>query len=1310
MLALDAAREFVDIEAKSMVDLLEQGSLTPQPWRKNPEALGLTESLVLDTPTNFRKRINSLAEDLSVVQSGDILLMGDPPTREEAYRSAFPRRQGITLDDQPPQISSVGGSDYVAYGPNKTIHSAAGLEPAPGPPGPPGGVAFLQAAPKTRAGRKAIARIKADPTGRRIGVRTIAKNLTNKLEVPVLEGREQTTGRNPAHYLGGYRHVIRTRSATSPPWMFHEAGHALSDILRSKDPKFIKRNEMALLDIAQRPGSMASAKSGEEGFAEWTRLYITDPASVADLPITRKLEEGIPADLLDAVQDAARAYAEHRKRPVDAIWRSYMHDTAKDRPFGGSVVSRMLTDLISRGFAPELAMRRAYTEVRKDGETMMDGWRKTAALERRVRDTPSDLVQSYQSILHINQMVGIALEGPGNVRKDAPTGLRVHATGEPGLPSSRLFNEKDLEILEAGGFKLPEAPEKHGDVVVLARKSVKDAISPISRERWDDFEAYAQMKATASRIETMALEGQDFPFQSRQEGVTPTDLQSQVERFEAENPDFLPVFKDLEEIMNASLLVDVMSGEMDAATAVEIRNRWEHYVPLTRQGANGARSLGGGSQTKPTSNIRKSRGSVNAAEPLLMAMARRLDNSIHAYYWNRFAMAPLHFSEQLRRDPTVPRSAKIAASRVALPLNLDTKKAARVTPEELKKQIHAYIVDEVQKGNTLFNIGPEDLGSFSPDDISVMNGFDVWRSTEPKAIRVIAPFVNGERRYYQITDDNLYRVFASDDRASDIVKLGEALFGESTQGLKRQITNTIIFTLRSLARDPLTAIMFGKDPQALIPGFYHAVGALHLITGKEPAGLARPELMSRAFRQVTAEDFTKRRSKMMTELAEGVIPRGWHDMSKLQRTLTMPGIAFRILTKPIEIYQAVTGQRALAGVMESAPRIGAYVMAKKRGLSDEAAQLAADTITGNFAERPLSPSAWGIYRMAGFLNPAIQIKGQEIRFLTDPIPLRAASSAGIRMGTVAAITAMVWAINESLRDDEDRALDAERPEQERLTHANIQGLSVPFDYGILGGVQSWTWNTLDAEFAGLPQVDRRKIAAKMLIETLPHTSFNPIEFLPMSGRSLTEAYLLGPQGFSLYRNRPLVPEYMKYAEASEQAFDTTPDIYKWIGKAAGMSPIKLQYAVRNGLGVQVDNIAKLADRVGDGFVFEELADLPEVGRLFTRDPVGWGSQSVQKADDLAGKYANLRSRLARMRESGDGDPKAIEGLERMMYKLEPVNDAMKRVSKLWDEFKKARASGADHETRKAIEQAMTRAAQDGLRTMTERTLDLERAK
>ena len=60
-----------------------------------------------------------------------------------------------------------------------------------------------------------------------------------------------------------------------------------------------------------------------------------------------------------------------------------------------------------------------------------------------------------------------------------------------------------------------------------------------------------------------------------------------------------------------------------------------------------------------------------------------------------------------------------------------------------------------------------------------------------------------------------------------------------------------------------------------------------------------------------------------------------------------------------------------------------------------------------------------------------------------------------------------------------------------------------------------------------------------------------------------------------FRKKDVVPEYLKKKPVEEQAYKTTPEIYKKLGKKLGISPLAIKQAVdttTGGASTQIDKV------------------------------------------------------------------------------------------------------------------------------------------
>jgi hypothetical protein len=182
---------------------------------------------------------------------------------------------------------------------------------------------------------------------------------------------------------------------------------------------------------------------------------------------------------------------------------------------------------------------------------------------------------------------------------------------------------------------------------------------------------------------------------------------------------------------------------------------------------------------------------------------------------------------------------------------------------------------------------------------------------------------------------------------------------------------------------------------------------------------------------------------------------------------------------------------------------------------------------------------------------------------------------------------------------------------------------VPFDYGAPGAVEALVWNALDEMYAGAPILDRQ-VAGAMIMRRVADFPGNPADMQ----QPLFRAFMEARSNYSWFYGGAIEADWMKNLPENERYWKDTPEFFKKLGQWTGWSPVKIEYVVRNGFARQLDETARLVDRIEKGQpIASEGADVPFVGRLFVKDPVGWGSASVQKAAELDKKYEAVKKRI-----------------------------------------------------------------------------------
>jgi hypothetical protein len=449
-----------------------------------------------------------------------------------------------------------------------------------------------------------------------------------------------------------------------------------------------------------------------------------------------------------------------------------------------------------------------------------------------------------------------------------------------------------------------------------------------------------------------------------------------------------------------------------------------------------------------------------------------------------------------------------------------------------------------------------------------------------------------------------------------------------TDSWKRAITQSIPFALRNaLARDPMAAVFMGEGPEAWVPGIYLLTGLLNRTTGKVVGPRRSGEILAKAMDTAYSHEQMVRHNAFVRMLREGLYVEGFQGFRRGEDWASLPGWFNSLLLKPVDLINFITGGRWLAETTENAAREGAWIWAKKHGETDEGANYAYSVTTGNFGEHSGLPELRAIFRLPGFLNAAIQITYRQWRKFTDPDPKKR-GGAWLRLAGLGMMAAGGWALNEMISDDKDRQKRKQLSEKQRATTMTVKGLNVPFDPGFIGGVQSYVWNHLDEVAGGMP-IQNRKAFASALFANAMSAPGELGDFLPPLLRVSEEL----KANRVYYTGQAIVPWWLENLPAEEQRKAQTPEFYRQLAHLTDYPALKLEHVVRNGLARQLDEVIQLVDKLEKGRpIIREKADIPIVGRLFMRDPTGWGAASVRNVEELDKEYTALWARCRKLPE------------------------------------------------------------------------------
>jgi len=1233
---------------------------------------------------------------------------------------------------------------------------------------------------------------------KKVGLRTIVENLAQRMHTILIEGKSQLR-KAPAHYqhtsksgLGKWpSHIIRDREMV-PDSIIHELGHALSAIVRQREPRFIKRFNKALAQLTVIPGSRASALSAEEGFAEFIRRFVKNPLSMPSSikdPIASALDK-IDPKIMGQIRDAHRAYSFHMGRGTAEIGEADLYDKGIGEP-ARKVLRDWLTGVMHGlvgGQVVESRLRRGAFYSVSTGSTMLDKltrddfivptgvivgplrymlsqeFRDKVRLANSVvttavntnRDTETayqamsvDVVTEKSALIHgvasgqegvramndvpdADYMPGVRPGIDGNV----PDEFKVVDDSDGSRKSVGELSNAELMLLELAGLPVPKSA-KQGEFLYFTEKSYATIKAQVKPGEWYAFEQYALASAELARMAAAAKSKAYFKYAGMYDGRSPAALQELVAKSEAERPDWVGTKRDLEQFFRGLLMMSVVSGEIDVPAAVRIATRFEFYLPLEKavQGSTGSGS--GRKRGNPSAGIRRQRwGSSLQNLSLDTQVDNRARRAIEAYYTSRYINTQARFIGSIANDRRVEFKGRMAISNLMLPLKMDIENTGTID-EGTERDI---IADAMNRQNlsgiindaTLSKMTGQDLRDLAelngvevvePGDVLVTNPTrKMWAYTKvPNAKYVVSSFVRGKRQYWHLTDRHMFDMIAGAPASAwgkQLAYVASALRPMS-QAFSRMITRSPLFAIwNTLSRDIFTAMQNSAGWESFVPGAHLAIGTVYRLknmlsgvgTTDDTAVLAESEVVAR---QLMAVHGDARRGWMdsiggsfMDMLKEGIVIPGYWDMPNSQKIANIPGQAMSIAGKIVDIANWTFGGYFLSNIGESLPREGAMRMSLARGDTMERARMNRNKITGNFGQKPGNPLMSDVVGSVSFLNATIQSSYQGLDSMYHPDPavrgINVASKALalVSMGAVAASVNYLLTLAMAT-DDEDlkRKLTAlrERPEYDRLRNMSLLGIRAPFGNGWGAGMFAYGFNSIEGMLINKPVA-----SADLAFETLKHTFDVPgiYDFAQPQLKALAEVI----DNRSFYYDRPLTPGWLqeKFPQNPElQEYDSTPTPYKAIaraladmpltGRKLAISPLKIQHLVRNGFSREIDLLIGAADKIADSQPLTS-SDFPLVGRLFTREPRGFSSESVDTLNDLNDEFLALRNRLKDYATYDPNSP-AIAEVRRRALELVPANKAMNQIEDIYDRVKIARRQKRFDDARDLERQMTLRASQ-----------------
>jgi hypothetical protein len=1080
--------------------------------------------------------------------------------------------------------------------PPPELRSGGGTQVPPG--AIPVGMAALQtpdwvlARGETSAGRRLIKGVENFRPGQRWGFRSIVDFVNEAVRLEMRRSTTQTSRTHPAHYKPA-NHVAYTRE-TQSQINFHEAGHGLEYLLRARLPDVFVPFEAELIALTNRPGSMASdppaslSPEGQrryrmgEGVAEWTRLLLTDPATVQNLQVSAAISaaaERFYPGMAKSLRDAARAVNAFQGQDVATRWAMF-NAPPNVRPSANELVGAIIrggeaaVNAIASG-APVSSLDRKITRAiikqRKETETAYKAALTKARAVRSTNLTP--LMSAYNMILSIGAETQLAISGTGISK-----GLRI--------------------VEDDGSFRYLTH-----DAWVDLRKKV-----PAAKLAQFDQAAWAQ--ESLNRWENGGLE-----YPGMREGILPEDLKAIVAMAVQDIPNFTRMYKEQSRFHDLILEVKEAGGLISGMDRARMQGARPGYWPLPRVMTAGRGAAGRG-RGDMSAGVYRARGSGEAIRNIDEVTEERTREMFEAYYWNRFGLKLYDNMAAVAKDLSLPAEARILAGSTMVKMKMPMKAAASVSKEEALGWVMKSIGDAYEK---VLGFRPE----VKAEDVNLSWSFrDVWRPVKPTDVNVVSLLRDGVREYYQLGDPAIFGLFASPQTASKMGKAASWLLGPMTQNWKRNITQGAVFALRNLFRDTFTQTLLNPDPIGWVPGWAHTKGVVNKFTKKYPQVFSEGLLLSRVQPSEQEMLASIKHGAIWQWLSEGFyVSQAKDPVIKTAATVLQPSNWLFPVWKTADLINLVTGGRAMSAFFETAGREGAAVAALQRGATDEEALAKYWTASGQFNEHSGIADARIAMSIPGFLNPMLQGVRNVGQKLSDPDPA-VRGTAWTRLLVMIPVMFGGAAIARYLMmDEEEKERERQRVVDDRLSFMDLAGFSVPFPYGPEGVMGSVVYNATMDDLLGRPKVDADRTAIMLLKRIVDPGS--GLQFFGPQLATIMEANM----NWSTFRQKHIVAPWMVQLPASEQYYSTTPEFYRKVGTMMNYSPAKLQYIVQQALSRQADETLRLAESIDRGRPMMEMADVPFVGRLFVRDPIGFGSQAVRSVTAVEDRLRLLDERL-----------------------------------------------------------------------------------
>lgn len=706
------------------------------------------------------------------------------------------------------------------------------------------------------------------------------------------------------------------------------------------------------------------------------------------------------------------------------------------------------------------------------------------------------------------------------------------------------------------------------------------------------------------RAYIIARQALEMRKQGKATGLEDADVDFVFDKYK-NDAQFNQAFDKLKKWSDSFIQYSVDAGYISPDSAAAMRKMNQEYVPMHRIFEVGAGEFG-----QPTGGSGRGLNAVGQSFKGRKGSQRDIVDPLETYIKNAYTI--IQNAEK--------NAVNIAVADLANKPGMGRLVERIATPKQAEKVSLAKLREELEKAGA-------DLTGV-PDDLLLT----FWKDSNfaPRGENIIRVNRGGKAEFYRLSPE-LYKTMAALDHESAGVLA--KILSAPAQVLRAGVTLTPDFALSNAARDTLASAVVSRH--GVFP-FQHTLRGLYALV-RDPKTVAEWKA-SGASQSVEAHYFDRESVQKFIQ-------------SQIGKDFSYKDYGAFIAKSPL------TAMRILSGALEQGTRIGEYQQVygrlRKKGYSEgEARRLAA------FESRDLQDFAMGgaktkaLRRATAFWNAAMQGNYRLYQNLKDPATRWQTMTKGFAWVTVPSIT--LFLLN---KDDADYW---DRPQWERdlfwliprgkdeFGHTQFLRIPKPFEIGLIFGtvperiMAAWLKEDPKA-FDGL--------AEQAMNASIP----NPVPQALMTAAEVSA----GPEGYSWFRHRPIVPKSLEGMPPELQFTEQNSVTAKRIGKAIGVSPMKIDHAV----GGLTGTLGRQTTHHGVDRVLSWMTGEPRTARetypgaRFIATPAGTQSQAIE----------NFYEELDKLRREKKADRITPQDEDR----LKELESTARELSELRKEQKKA---------------------------------------